>query len=157
MSESERSGWQKLLDQISSPWDWAAAGVGALGGAAVSAATLGADLGTAVATGAVTGITARKALVASTQRQRLRRRTEALLQLLRSNASSGKRLTPLEAQLELDRDLWERRIISDEQFLHSIEDTVANYRKMTAVTVEQTRQPARPGTRKLDIDPKETV
>lgn len=157
MSESERSGWQRLLDQISSPWDWAAAGPGALGGAAVSASAMGADLGTAVATGAVTGITARKALVASTQKQRLRRRADVLLELLRAKASSDERPTRLVAQLEMDRDLWERRIerriISDEQFLHSIEDAVASCRKML---LSESHRAGRP-TRKVSAPDLENV
>jgi hypothetical protein len=141
MSESERSGWQRLLDQISSPWDWAAAGLGALGGAAVSASAMGADLGTAVAAGAVTGITARKALGASTQRQRLGRRAQVLLELLRAKAPSDERLTRPAAQLEMDQDLWRRRIISDEQFLHSIEDSVGKHREFVLVPPAKPRKP----------------
>ncbi|HMO65469.1 MAG TPA: hypothetical protein PKE47_09670 [Verrucomicrobiota bacterium] len=77
--------------------------------------------------------------------------------LLRSKASSDERLTRPVEKLEMDQDLWQQRIISDEQFLHSIEDVVSDYRKMLMAAQDRTPRSARPTARKLDIDPKEPV
>lgn len=77
MSDSEHSAWDKLLKEITSPWDWIAAGAGAAAGAGLSIAGSGGDAGTAVGAGALAAVTLRKALIASLQGRTLRHRTVA--------------------------------------------------------------------------------
>jgi hypothetical protein len=78
MSDEPKSAWDKVLSQITDPWDWAAAAVGAAGGLGVTVATHGADLGASAALGASSAIGARKAWVASRQRARLLMRAEGI-------------------------------------------------------------------------------
>ncbi|MDB5246420.1 MAG: hypothetical protein JWQ40_814 [Segetibacter sp.] len=65
MSDDNKSAWEKLAEQVTSPWDWVFIGLGSAVGAGVTLVTHGTDLGTSIAAGASTGFTLRKAGSAS--------------------------------------------------------------------------------------------
>jgi len=145
MSDQEKSPWEKALDEISSPWDWVAAALGAAGGAGFTYATHGADLGSSIATGALIGIAVRKAIYASLRRKRLKRRALGLREELEESRRRYQQSLPetpnvamvrmggneesLIEQLDREFRLWTRRAISDEEFSKQLDDLVDNYRK----------------------------
>lgn len=65
MSDKEKSlaetAWEKVLNEITDPRDWIAAGAGAFLGGVVAFVTHWSDLFTVMATGATAGVTIRKA------------------------------------------------------------------------------------------------
>ena len=126
MSEQEKSPWERVLDEISNPWDWVAAAVGAACGAGVTITTLGADLGTALATGALLGVAARKAVYVSLQSKRLKRRALGLQAELEESfqRSNDPALKNLLEQLDRERRLWTRQAISDEEFTKQLNELV---------------------------------
>jgi hypothetical protein len=69
---ADKSAWDKVLGQITDPWDWALGIAGAGVGATLTLAGHGADLGTSIASGFTLGVATRKALVASLQRRKLK-------------------------------------------------------------------------------------
>ena len=128
MSDSERSAWDRLLDEIASPWDWVAAGAGAAAGAVFSIVTSGADVGTAVGTGAVAAVTLRKALIAAFQGRALRNRARAIEQEISRHLSAEPALERLQQELERERDLWQSGAISDDEFAEQLYLMVRDYR-----------------------------
>ncbi len=87
MSDKEKSlqetAWEKVLNEITDPGDWVAAGAGAAIGGIVALITHWPDLFTIVATGAIAGVTIRKAWAAARLRPQLRRRSRALDKLFK--------------------------------------------------------------------------
>jgi hypothetical protein len=75
-------GWDRVFEELKSPWDWAAAFTGGAFGSIVSAGLHVGDLGHAVPTGALTAIAARRAWVAGRNHHDLLRRANSLLIVL---------------------------------------------------------------------------
>jgi hypothetical protein len=146
MSDQEKSlpetAWEKVLNEITDPWDWIAAGAGAAIGGVVALITHWPDLFTIAATGATAGVTIRKAWAAARRRPQLRRRSRALDKLfeqIQSQADPSPQFpTPnldpylLLQALRREITLWEERAISNEQFAQQLDDLVNNYRLITA-------------------------
>ncbi len=145
MSDKEKSlhetAWDKVLNEITDPGDWIAAGAGAVVGGVVAFITHWPDLFTIVATGATAGVTIRKAWVAARLRPQLRRRSRALDKLFEQIQSPADpapqfpspNLDPLLLLQVLRREitLWEERAISNEQFAQQLDELVNNYRLIT--------------------------
>jgi hypothetical protein len=89
VSEASSSALQKVFSQITDPWDWAAAALGLAGGLGATIALHGTDLGAFAAGGASAGIAGRKAIVASLQRPRLRRKARGLLKSIKIRMPEG--------------------------------------------------------------------
>jgi hypothetical protein len=122
------SAWDKLAKEITSPWDWVAAGIGAVGGAAFTMVTHGADLGASIPTGALAGATARKALSASLTRPRLSKSYKAIvgeLTLILEQHNDAEHLSSYRDALQSSMRLWSAKGISNEQFAKVLDDTVA--------------------------------
>lgn len=146
MSDKEKSlqetAWEKVLNEITDPWDWIAAGAGAAIGGVVAFITHWPDLFTIVATGATAGVTIRKAWVAARLRPQLRRRSRALDKLFEQIQSPSDPAPQFPAPdldpylllqvLRREITLWEERAISNEQFAQQLDDLVNNYRLITA-------------------------
>ncbi|MGH9753378.1 MAG: hypothetical protein ACREA2_11400 [Blastocatellia bacterium] len=130
MSDQEKSPWEKVLNELSSPWDWVVAALGAAGGAGVTVTTHGADLGTAMATGALVGVALRKAGYASLHRSRLKRRALGFRRELEEYDSHSERPKPKSLIGQLDRELrlWRRRAISDEEFSSQLDRLIDDFR-----------------------------
>lgn len=130
MSDQEKSPWEKVLGELSSPWDWVAAALGAAGGAGITVITHGADLGTAMATGALVGVALRKAGYASLHRSRLKRRALGFRRELEEYDSHSERPKPKSLIGQLDRELrlWKRRAISDEEFSSQLDRLIDDFR-----------------------------
>lgn len=96
MSDQDKSPWERILDEISSPWDWAAATVGGAAGAVVTMFAQGTDLGTFISAGAIIGVAARKAVYVSLQSRRLGKRyfglKEELQERLQNSENADVRL-----------------------------------------------------------------
>jgi type II secretory pathway pseudopilin PulG len=123
MSDGTRNGVQKLLDQLTDPWDYAAAMVGAAGGVAATILMHGTDGGTFAAGGASGAVGLRKLFVASRQRAALRKRARGLAAVIGQRIEHYRLLAPapqerpaaelvselndLHAEVELEIDLWE--------------------------------------------------
>lgn len=135
MSDQEKSAWEKVLDEISSPWDWVALAVGAAGGAGVTVFTHGTELGTSMATGALIAIAARKAGYASLQRRRLRNRASGLHDVLEENSrqQEDSDIAALVKRLGRERQLWERKAISDEEFSRQLDELVTDFRQQLEI------------------------
>jgi hypothetical protein len=132
---NDKSGWERLLEQISSPWDWAAAAAGAAGGAIITVSSGGADFGTSVTAGAATGLAARKALAASLQRRWLRNRALGLKKELnryidRSEKDSEgyRKVTLLVNELERELSLWESHATASEDLAKQLDLIIQRYR-----------------------------
>lgn len=123
------SAWEKLGKELTSPWDWVAAGLGAVGGAVVTIATHGVDLGTSIPTGALAGVTGRKAFSASRTRARLAKSYAAIVEelnrIVRDVPISSLRFQPLHNALDSNMRLWQAHGISNEQFAKVLDDAVA--------------------------------
>jgi flavin-dependent dehydrogenase len=130
MSESERSAWDRVLEEIASPWDWVAAGAGAAAGAGLSIATSGGDVGTAVGTGAIAAVTLRKALIASLQGRTLRRRAKAFEEEIARHLSEEPALERLQRELERERGLWQSDAIDDDEFADQLHLMIQKYRRL---------------------------
>ena len=130
MSDSERSAWDRLLDEVASPWDWVAAGAGAAAGATLSIATSGADVGTAVGTGAVAAVTLRKAVIATLQGRALRTRSLAFEEEISRHLTAEPALERIQQELERERGLWRSGAISNEEFAEQLHLMVQDYRTL---------------------------
>jgi hypothetical protein len=142
MSEQEKSPWEKVLDEISNPWDWVTATLGAACGALISTEWL-TELGTSLATGALIGIAARKALYVSLLGKRLKRRAAGLQAELEEAAQRLNHLTlkNLLEQLARERRLWQRKAISDEEFNKQLNDLIDQYRSQELARLTATQAP----------------
>lgn len=125
MADDSASPWGKMLEQISSPWDWVAGGAGAAAGAGVSIAMGGADLGASIAAGFTGGIAARKAIHASLTGKRLRNRANGLLHEIKKHENKQSLLDKLEREI----GLWESKAITHEQFSESLDRLIDEYRQ----------------------------
>ncbi len=130
MSESERSAWDRLLDEIASPWDWVAAGAGAAVGATLSIATASGDVGTAVGTGAIAAVTLRKALMAGLQGRALRHRAGAFEKEISRHLAAEPALERLQRELERERGLWHSGAISADEFADQLHLMIQEYRML---------------------------
>jgi hypothetical protein len=134
MADKDEGGWSKLLDRLQSPGDWIAAGIGALGGAAVSISILGSDFGTCIATGAVTGVTAKATGDTALERRRLRKKSERFrdqLQkdLLQSPPPRTEALQKIAKRLEVQSRLWEQKLIDNDKFADVLENLINEFAK----------------------------
>jgi hypothetical protein len=82
MSYQSLGGIQKVLAQITDPWDWAAAAAGASVGFVVSAHMFGLEGGVSIPGGASAAIALRKAAVASRQRPRILKKARGLVEVI---------------------------------------------------------------------------
>jgi hypothetical protein len=105
------SPWEEVFEQLQNPWDWAAATVGAAGGAAATIFLHGADLGHSIPAGALGTVGARKAVVASFRRNRLSKRARNLLADLKEH-----KYDDLTKWLKDSLNKWEKQIIDSEEF-----------------------------------------
>ena len=125
------SVWEKLLKEITDPWDWVAAGAGALGGAGVTAATHGLDMGHSVGAGALAGVTARKTLKASLTKRQLRKRAEGFhRELKKAIATFPPPLVQVLHKLEIEIDLWRSGATTNQQFEKALDLLIDEYRKL---------------------------
>lgn len=138
MSDSA-SGFERVIKELASPWDWVAAGVGAAGGCAATAILHGTDMGTSIATGAIAAIAARKAAGASFADALLRRRARRLLGLWRTELREPHHgphppfeygLSALIEELERELRLFRSGGMSHSDFSKRIEAVVDKYRKL---------------------------
>lgn len=144
---------EKVLEQMIDPLDWVAAGVGAIGGLAVSTATHFTDAGTSIGGGALAGVTARKSVGRALEGWRLGRRADGLEaeirasweykpepllkeppRVLSNRESSETRANPplldeLLARLQRERRLWRSRAITNAQFSEQLDEIVRDFRK----------------------------
>lgn len=129
MSESKDSVWDRLAREITSPWDWVAAGVGAAGGAGATIILHGGDLGTSIGAGAISAVTARKAAAASLVGRNLRKRASSI-QAEIARLEKTMYQSRLHDQLDSDFRLWSTGGISNVQFattLDKITDEIRSY------------------------------
>ncbi|MEA2886179.1 MAG: hypothetical protein QOD11_539 [Bradyrhizobium sp.] len=127
-------GWSKLLDRLQSPGAWIAAGVGALGGAAVSISVLGSDFGTSIATGAVVGVTAKATGDSALERRRLRKKSVRFSEELKEDLSSVspmriEALKKIANSLQVQNRLWERKLIDNNTFAKVLENLINEFAK----------------------------
>lgn len=116
---SDKSGWDRLIDEVSGPGDWAAAIVGGAVGAVGTFYSGGADMGTMAASGAVVGVSAKKATVAAFQRRLLLARARRFEKLLDAGLAKGNDGYGTQGILESVR----REIILIENKISEIEDS----------------------------------
>jgi hypothetical protein len=108
----KRSGIDRVMDELKSPWDWVAALVGGAGGLLASGHVGHLDGGQLIPGGALGAISARRAAVASVQRPVLRRRGKRLIKFLETQG----RFPDLVDDLRDSLEKWNLRIISNEDF-----------------------------------------
>lgn len=134
----DAGGWGKLLDRLQSPGDWVAAGIGALGGAAVSVLVLGSDFGTSVATGAVAGVTAKATGDAALKSRRLRKKSERFRRRLEASLKDTEQdpslsrtevVKKIQARLVNQSILWKDKLITNEKFEAVIDSLIEEYSK----------------------------
>lgn len=130
---SDENTWDKIRKELSSPWDWVAAGVGGAAGLGVSIATVGADAGTSAGTGALTAVSVRKAGAAYYRAKGLSKRANGLLQLLESDQKTHKSDKRCRIIRDVKRDLrlWEKKVINDEQFDNLLNQHIEDYRNLS--------------------------
>jgi hypothetical protein len=146
MADSEGTGMDRLLKQITNPWDWAFGIAGAAAGAGITFATSGMDLGNSIFGGFTTGITARRAIVASFQRKFLRNRVEALRSQIQARSISQPAILSLIEELDLEVSLWESRTISNEEFANQLGRIIEKLRSTVSSHTLKSLGAAPPGT-----------
>jgi hypothetical protein len=129
---SDKSAWDRLMEQITSPWDWVAAGVGAIGGGVVTTVLHGADLGTSVGAGAIAAVTARKAAAASLQGRKVKKRARALKDQVEKHAKNHGEMELLLGKINGEISLWESGAATLEDFLKNINQITDEYRKIVS-------------------------
>ena len=171
MSEKEKplseAAWERVLNEITDPGDWVAAGIGAVFGGIGAVIAKWPDWLTLAATGATAGVTFRKAWNVERRRPQLRRRSIALEKIFAQVqgespiAFPSPELDPhlLRQVLRREMTLWEERAISNEQFISQLDELVSRYRSIT--TYLDTRKKELPvsglsnlpvtGTRKINL------
>jgi hypothetical protein len=110
VSDEKKSPAERVLDELKDPWDWTAAFLGGAAGAAATIFLHGADLGHSIPTGALGAIGARRAAVASLSRRYLRRKAEALLEILEKDDGTRDLFVALTDYFTK----WENGILSSE-------------------------------------------
>jgi hypothetical protein len=131
------AGWfDRVLNELKSPWDWVAAGAGATGGFIVSAMILHSDMGASVGAGALGAVTAKNAGMAAFQRRILAKRTKRFMQAIEQSLKQGgegpshNKLRLLVEEVQLDLDLLERKVTSPEQYGKILDDYIAAFRQV---------------------------
>jgi hypothetical protein len=117
VSEQSKSGWERVFDELKSPWDWAAAFAGGAAGGIVTAAFHFGDMGHSVPTGALTAIAGRRAWVASRNHKSLVHRAHSL----RTVMVECKRSHALIERLNLLIRKGELKAITDDEFERELE------------------------------------
>ncbi len=130
MGDEEKTGWNKLLEQVTNPWDWAFGIIGAAAGAGITVATGGTDLFTSIPAGFTTGVGTRKLIVASTQKRQLRTRADAVTKALVSRVPQIPQLKELVEELDLERSLWEDGAISNDDFAKRMDSLINKFREI---------------------------
>jgi hypothetical protein len=126
------SAWEKVLNEISSPWDWVAAGLGAMAGGAVTVVAHGVDLGHSVGAGALLAITARKAGDASLASWRLRKRANGFQSQLDENEPTHGQdidLNVIRLRLQVEMGLWQSKATDNSQFAKALDASIEEYRQ----------------------------
>lgn len=125
----EETAWDRVARELTSPWDWVAAGVGAVGGAGATIAFLGGDLGTSIGAGALSAVTIRKAAAASLVGRNLRQRKTSIEHEI--NKLEDERLRRrLGKELESIFRLWSTKGVTNDQLaktLDRITDEILEY------------------------------
>lgn len=132
--DNDQGWWGRVREELgTNPWDWVAAGVGAGGGLAASASIAGLDAGASIGIGALGAVTARRAAVASRRGVNLRAKAEGLLKAVRQEASTQSRdeLQRLARSVERDTQLWEKKVLSHEQFDGLLDQAIGRFRQLT--------------------------
>lgn len=124
------SAFDKLVAQLTHPWDWVAAGVGAIGGGVVTTVLHGTDLGTSIGAGAMAAVTARKAAAAAFRGKRLRKRARALLKQIDTYSEEKKGMSPLFMKVRAELGLWESGAITHESFEKRLEQLTDQFRAL---------------------------
>jgi hypothetical protein len=78
VADSSKSGWERVFDELKSPWDWAAAFAGGAAGSIVTTALHFGDMGHSIPTGALTAIAGRRAWAAGRNHSNLIERAKSL-------------------------------------------------------------------------------
>ncbi len=78
MSGKSKSGWDRVIDELKSPADWAAAIVGGAVGAGTTIASHGLDMGHSIPTGSLAALGLRKSWAAAKRHDRSIARAENL-------------------------------------------------------------------------------
>jgi hypothetical protein len=131
---SEDGWWKRVRDELNSPWDWVAAGIGAAGGLAVSASTLHLDMGSSIGVGAIGAVTMRKSAMLSLKGRTLHKRTKALLKMVVEWSDNRILPMPNDCGRNIDRDyqLWQRKLISNVQYEQLLDGHIELIRKLAA-------------------------
>jgi hypothetical protein len=133
---ADENMWDRIRKELATPWDWVAAGVGAATGLGVSVAVGGVEAGTSAGIGALAAVSARKAGAAAFRGTGLAKRARGLLHILiqepipSSYATSKINNEQIIREVKRDLNLWEQRVISDDQFDALLNQHTENYRKL---------------------------
>jgi hypothetical protein len=124
---ADKDVWEKVLGQLTNPLDWVAAGLGAIAGGAVSVALHFTDLGASAGGGAIAGVTLSKS-IARALAPSLKRRAKAIEVWLSRNPPPKNRPRRWEDGFRRDLELWRKGIITDEQFVKTLDDVAGKLR-----------------------------
>jgi hypothetical protein len=130
MSDDNKSGWERLANELKNPWDWTFAILGGAAGAGATILSHGLDLGHSIPTGALAGVGVRRAAVASFHGRDLKKRTAALEHLLTRDHCHD-----LVRQLQDARYKWEKKIDSAEKFEKKIAELSDQHTKRIATPI----------------------
>jgi len=124
--------WKQLFDEISDPWDLAAACGGGAVGLWGSLSTAGADGGTMTAGGALAGIAARRSCKAALRKPALIRRAKKLIRRIERSPddNQSKELLLLKRQIEESVDLFEDGIKTMPDFATDLETFIDRYEEL---------------------------
>ena len=138
MSEKEVTGWQRLVDQISHPMDWAGLAFGVAAGALVSGSISGVDAGGSVLAGGSLGVGVTKSVRASSRglsrKRRVKKRASGLRAVLQDGGGGDllDRLNKVSAMYEsgaLDAKRFEEELVQiTDQFLATDPEDVIGLR-----------------------------
>jgi hypothetical protein len=127
-----RSAIEKVFEQLTDPWDWAAAGIGAAAGLGGTLLSHGLDGGTLAASGATAAVAARKALVTALQGKRLKKRANGLNKVIQEMLKTGAspKLKKLDEDFKREFQLWENDATSNQQFAKALDELLQKLRKI---------------------------
>jgi hypothetical protein len=117
MGDNNKSGWEHLLNELKNPWDWTAAIIGGAGGAGATILAHGLDLGHSIPAGALAAVGARRAAVASFHGRALKKKADALEEILKKDQCED-----LLRQLKDARDKWSKKINPADKFEKKISE-----------------------------------
>lgn len=129
----EGGWWKRVREELISPWDWVAAGLGATGGLILSTTVLHADMGASVGAGALGAVTAKKAIAAASQRRVLEARTRNFLKAVEGSGSGPNSVETgrLLASVRRDLALLNGGVITPDQYRVILDNYVEEFRQIT--------------------------